>query len=352
MSTSRRIITLVLAIAGLAVGVPSAFADSPSTLTVESYGFGQARSCTTEYERIALPQYGAWGWYVDGCTVKVKCQFREGCAVGGHSTIQNELRRGGRVTLTSRLRILDSRGRIEQRRFDRSCDSREYCTAGHINVGLRRGAMASVQCNGVQEPAQNQARVKCLVFIQRGYRRACPDADTPVDEMADDDAEAAVLCLTNLERTRAGLPGLAYSRDLHVAARGHAEHASRSRWWDSRVPEEESSKPDHPNNPHRTPEYHPLEGALPPTRAAAAGYCHRSPGWNEWLVKENAYTKGAAVTPRDAVNSWMSRDSDRATILDPALFELGVGVTLMNADQSVDNDLGAAFIQDLGACVA
>jgi uncharacterized protein YkwD len=370
MSTARNILTFFLAIASLAPAAPAAFADVPSTPGGDDYGFGEVKTCTTAYQAGKAGK-GAWGAYVDGCTVRVRCYFKEGCTVGGRGTIQDEAFTGRRVTLNSRLRILDPSGQRTQRRADRSCDSRDFCVAGHLDTGLKSGDVASVQCNGVHEPAAGNARVTCLIYANRGYPAkslrgskklpsTCPDADTPVDRISDQAAEAAVLCLTNRQRNAAGLPGLSYNRKLADAAGGHATDAATMRWWDSRDPDRFQA--DSPHNAHRNP----LTESSPVDRINAAGYCpdakHRGS-----VRPENAYTAGnwgqgaKAPTAREAVTWWMTHhiadgfpiehNGHRAAILDPATLEMGAGVALGTADPSYTADKGGTFIESFGTCI-
>jgi uncharacterized protein YkwD len=370
MFTARKTITLLLAAASLAAAAPAALADAPSTPGADDYGFGETKTCTTAYQP-GRPTKGAWGDLVDGCTVKVRCRFKEGCTVGGRGTIRYEAFGGHRVTLNSRLRVLDSSGRTTQRRWDRSCDSRDFCVAGNLDSGLARGAVASVQCNGVREPAGAAARVTCLVHLNRGYAgkvlrgskripNACPDADTPVDRISGQAAEAAVLCVVNRQRAGAGLPGLSYNRNLADAARGHATDSAATRWWDSTDPGRFA--PDSPHNAHRNP----ATGTQPTDRINASGYCPAG-GQRGAVRPENAYTasswgQGAtAPTARQAVTWWMThhiadgfpveQNGHRAAILDPATLEIGAGVVLGTADPSVTADKGGTFIANFGTCV-
>jgi uncharacterized protein YkwD len=370
MFATRTTISLILATATLAVGAQPALADAPSTPGGDDYGFGEVKTCTTNYQP-GKRGNGAWGNLVDGCTVRVRCYFKEGCTVGGRGTIQDETFAGRRVTLNSRLRVLDSRGQTTQRRWDRSCDSRNFCVAGNLSTGLRAEAVASVQCNGVHEPAAGNARVTCLIHVNRGYPakalrgakqvpNPCPDADTPIDRLSDQAAEAAVLCVTNRQRAAAGLPGLSYNRKLADSARGHAADAAAIRWWDSTDPGR--FEQDSPHNPHRNP----ATGTQPTDRIDAAGYCPNAK-YRGGVRPENAYTawswgQGAtAPTARQAVTSWMThhiadgipaeQNGHRAAILDPNTLEMGAGVVLGTADPSVTADKGGTFIENFGTCV-
>jgi uncharacterized protein YkwD len=166
----------------------------------------------------------------------------------------------------------------------------------------------------------------------------CDNADTPVSSLTQDDAEAAVLCLTNLERAANGLPALTPSNELTSAARWHAGDAVTLQWWVDGA------------DPHTNP----LTGSTPADRISAAGYC---PNPNFSTVGENtfwgwSYGAGAAApTARDAVTWWMGSPGHRANILNPDFTELGVGIVLGTA-APVDQDAveAATFVQDFGTC--
>jgi uncharacterized protein YkwD len=349
MRTSTTISTL-LAITTLAAAAPSAFADAPSTPGGTNYGHGEVKSCTTAYQAGVAGRYGAWGRYVDGCTVKVKCYFAEGCTVGGRGVINDDRFDGLRVTLNSRLRILDSYGRKVLRRWDRSCDSSNFCSAGHIDADLPKGNVASVQCNGVHQLNTDPARVSCQIFVSRGsLSRECPDADTPVNALSDQAAEASVLCLTNRERRAANLPGLIYNRSLSDAAGAHAADAVAAPWWTG-------------NNAHDNP----YTGTRPADRIVASGYCP-APKYLGLERPENAFTGGAwgqgaaAPTPRKAVQWWMNhhiedgfpaeQNGHRMAILNPTAVEIGNGVVNGDARPNSGSEVGGTFVQDFGNCV-
>ena len=187
------------------------------------------------------------------------------------------------------------------------------------------------------------AAIAAALFACSGSAAMAADcgaaADTPVDQLAQPDAEAAVLCLTNNERDANGLAPLSASDVLAGAARGHADDAVAIKWWVDGA------------DPHTNPQ----TGSQPADRISAAGYC---PNPQYWRVAENtfwAYQTGdgaSAPTPRDAVSWWMGSPGHRANILDPDLTELGVGVVPDTA-APVDGDPIAAgtFVEDFGTCV-
>jgi uncharacterized protein YkwD len=194
-------------------------------------------------------------------------------------------------------------------------------------IGLNYGESATVQCNGVaQTVAGNRARAHCSLNLTRSYA----GATTPVSQPSQDAAEAAVLCLTNLERARNGIAALApHGHTLGVAARGHAAAAVANPWWDG------------VRDPHRNP----YTGSTIESRIFAAGYC-RAP--KKWWVAENAVPAGPA--PRDAVNWWMGSAGHRANILNRDHTDSGVGVVRGSADPR-NPGLAGTFVQTFGGCI-
>lgn len=361
MFCSRSLAGVLIAAAALAVSVPSAFADAPSTAGGVSFGHGEVKTCTTDYQAGNQGQYGAWGAYVDGCTVKVKCYFRAGCTVGGRGLIQDEEFNGRRVTLNSRLRLLDAGGRTTKKRWDQSCDGSNSCTAGHVDALLPYLDVASVQCNGVHDGQGGRAKVTCTIQVTDGYEfiglrgskavQKCPDADTPVDQISDQSAEAALLCLTNYQRRVAGLPGLIYNPNLGNAAHDEAADAVATPWW-------ENGADWHTN---------PFTGTTPADRIVAAGYCpeakDRNLGRPENVYTAYSYGEGAtAPTPRAAVHWWMThhiadgispeQNGHRMAILNPDATEMGNGVVLGTGVPNVTADKAGTFVQTFGACVS
>ena len=74
-----------------------ASADDPNATYLQGGTTGASRtlSCQTKYKPGVLGQYGAWGNYIDGCTVKLDCPANTGlyrsssCDVSGDSFIDN-----------------------------------------------------------------------------------------------------------------------------------------------------------------------------------------------------------------------------------------------------------------------
>jgi uncharacterized protein YkwD len=330
MRFTRATITTLLATAALAVSAQAAFADVPATVTTTDYGTGAVSTCTTGYQAGVTGAYGAWGDYVDGCTVRLTCTDSVPCRVSNRSVIITEGFAGHRVTMNARIRFINSSGAVYGWR-DKSCAGTNWCRVDDESY-ISPGQSASVQCNGVRQTGANRARVRCQINVTR----SCNNADVPVNRLSQVDAEAAVLCLTNAQRSANGLAALAPNAALGSAARGHAQAAVSIKWWNG-------------GDPHVNPQ----TGSTPGSRIAAAGYC---PAPKYHRNAENAYwgyatgAGAAAPTPRAAVTWWMNSAGHRANILDPDLMELGVGVVLGTA-APVAADQAGTFVQNFGTCI-
>jgi uncharacterized protein YkwD len=145
-------------------------------------------------------------------------------------------------------------------------------------------------------------------------------------------ASAAVLCLTNNERTSRNLPALAVNGSLRSAAAAHAVAAGTQRWWFGGA------------NPH----VNPKTGSTPESRVKAAGYC---PAPISWSFSENTYWgAGAVSTPAAAVRWWMNSPGHRANLLDPAKHEIGIGFVAKGAAPGAPKERAGTYVQDFGVC--
>jgi hypothetical protein len=169
MPVMRKTISSLLAVAALAVAAQPAAADDPAAATTTSdYGSGVTSTCQTPSRVGVFGQYGAWGYFVDGCTVRLTCPaYLQVCAANAESRIVSEPFRGQRVTLNSRLRAFSSSGLVIWYR-DTSCDNAGSCGTADL-VHIRGGQSASVQCNGVRGGGHNRATVACTLNLKRLY---------------------------------------------------------------------------------------------------------------------------------------------------------------------------------------
>ena len=170
----KTLITLAtVVVAALSLGAASsASADDPN-VTYSSGGtpgFSSTYGCATQYKSGVFGQYGAWGSFIDGCTVKLACPVNTGlmavqrCDVGGYSFIETYYYRGERVTMNARIRRFEAGGRVYGW-SDRSCDLPNRCEVNDSSV-IAPGQSASVQCNGVRAATVgNWARAYCSVKL-------------------------------------------------------------------------------------------------------------------------------------------------------------------------------------------
>ena len=128
-------------------------------------GYATWKQCQTPQSQGALGQYGAWGYYIDGCTVKETCsRFNsKGCLVRSYTNISLTTHRGDRVTQNARLRAFNSSDQV----FgwsDKSCAGSNTCSTADYRY-LSAGQAASIQCNGVRDAlfAGNSASNTCRV---------------------------------------------------------------------------------------------------------------------------------------------------------------------------------------------
>lgn len=110
-----------------------------------------------------------------------------------------------------------------------------------------------------------------------------------------------VVELTNLERTKAGLPPLRLNPLLTAAALAHSQDMASQDYFDHAEP----------------------DGGSPGDRIEATGY--QSAGW-----AENIYAGGS--TPEEVVEGWMNSPGHRANILNPEMQEIGVGYYFLADD--------------------
>jgi hypothetical protein len=165
---TRTILIAALAVvAALAISEQPAAADDPGAVTREqNWSDGQLRDCSTPWRTGVLGQYGAQGYFIDGCTVTVWCPESTQCKVTGFGYIQTANYVGHYVTLNSRLRSFSRNGAIIGWQ-DKSCGrSLDICTAPSSTTILEPGQSASEQCNGVRENAINTASVLCQIFME------------------------------------------------------------------------------------------------------------------------------------------------------------------------------------------
>jgi hypothetical protein len=163
----------VVALAGMGAGAGTAAADDPGArFSTTSYGTGPGGgtlgSCEVGPKSGVPGQYGAWGNYIDGCTVRLKCPAGTTvttCEASSESRIGLSTYNGQNVSLNSRLRVFSSSGYNFWFR-DQSCFNTNWCRNEDM-VYVRPGESASVQCNGVRQTSQNNTgNVRCQLFLR------------------------------------------------------------------------------------------------------------------------------------------------------------------------------------------
>ena len=164
----RRTITMLFTLGALAASAQPALADNPAATTPPpwDYGTGVMASCVTPNARGDLGAFGAWGFYIDGCTVRLTCPSHLSvCAAKAESRIATQTYRGQRVTLNSRMRAFSNGTAQEFWHRDVSCDNTDWCRTEDL-VYIRGGEAASVQCNGVRASGHNTAHVECSLNLE------------------------------------------------------------------------------------------------------------------------------------------------------------------------------------------
>lgn len=154
MSLRKSITTLA---AVLAAGAVLGVAANPAAADVAnpirkpfstSYSYGEF--CQNFQSYGVKYQYGAWGYYVDGCTTtRLSCPAARGCLAKMHTSIGLLRSRGDRVTQNARIRRFAYTGGLVGW-TDKSCDGTNSC-ANDDTEFLAPGQSATVQCNGVYE---------------------------------------------------------------------------------------------------------------------------------------------------------------------------------------------------------
>jgi hypothetical protein len=157
---------LMLAGPAHAATAPVPAGDDPGAVFTSSSAPGVlAASCTTPDKPGVAGQYGAWGSYIAGCTVRLTCPSTvHGCTATNHSSIATAAPRGRRVTLNARTRVFD--GSVVAWYRDVSCAGVDTCAVDDGAIGVGRGQATTVQCNGVRQTVIFEAaHVTCTIRL-------------------------------------------------------------------------------------------------------------------------------------------------------------------------------------------
>jgi uncharacterized protein YkwD len=138
-------------------------------------------------------------------------------------------------------------------------------------------------------------------------------------------AEAATLCLVNLQRTRRGERALRPNADLARSAAAHSEEMVSENYFD-----------------HVSP-----AGETPLERIKASTYVPRRSG--AYLVAENiALATLQRATPASIVASWMKSSHHRANILNRDFRDSGIGIAARAPSRYSGGQPGATYTQQFG----
>jgi hypothetical protein len=163
----RKTLTALLTFAVLAGAAAPAMADDPNAVHTRN---ADAKTiwggCKTAYKPGVDYQYGAWGAYLDGCTVKLQCPvYKATCMVLTRGHINTSPYYGRPVTLNSRVRVFSASNTLYWWR-DKSCSGNGSCSTPDT-VYIRGGEYASQQCNGVRQVlAGNLGQIHCTLDIR------------------------------------------------------------------------------------------------------------------------------------------------------------------------------------------
>lgn len=153
----RKILIILAALVALAAVPSLASADVPNPTYTPNHrpSMDLGQTCTTPWTTGVFGQYGAAGFFVDGCTATVRCPSgTRWCNVYGTGTIGES----GYLydSMNARLRMFDSHASIIGWK-DVSC-IRQYrgCTTPQLAGTLGPGGIGTVQCNGVRHTATAQ----------------------------------------------------------------------------------------------------------------------------------------------------------------------------------------------------
>src|SRR3954454_24453870 len=154
---------------GTVASPASADDPNPTPSWQQQPGVSETYGCFTMYKSGVYGQYGAWGNFIDGCTVSLRCPADvQRCDVNADSFIENYYHRNERVTMNQVTWRYDA-GAHYYARSDRSCNGYYDRCDVHDTSVIAAGQYATVRCNGVRAATSgNQAMDRC--GLKRMYR--------------------------------------------------------------------------------------------------------------------------------------------------------------------------------------
>jgi len=180
----RKILTIMLAATALAgLAAQPAAADDPQATVYNTegrWGWSHQQNCYTPYREGVVGQYGAWGAYHDGCTVKLRCNYVGGCKVYvGYGSISRYEYYGDpyltyyQQSCNVRLRVFDRYGALKTYRDGSrstmgvyTCEAAADATrADGGGMKILEGELVTVQANGVRSTQPGYASVRAEVKL-------------------------------------------------------------------------------------------------------------------------------------------------------------------------------------------
>jgi hypothetical protein len=148
-TTTLAVVLAAGAVLGVAANPASADVANPIRKPFStSYSYGEF--CQNFQSYGVKYQYGAWAYYVDGCTTsRLSCPAARGCLAKMHTSIGLLRSRGDLVTQNARIRRFTYQGALLGW-TDKSCSGTNSCSNDDTEF-LNPGQSATVQCNGVYE---------------------------------------------------------------------------------------------------------------------------------------------------------------------------------------------------------
>ena len=171
------IITMLAAAALVALAAQPAAADNPYAshwVSIDNYQYwgGEMSNCQTPNASGVNHQYGAWGYFVDGCTTRTEICQRDRCWFHAMSEMTSTLGNGyDKRTQNARTRVYRNSGGPETSHMDQSCAAYyayQRCTTDYSDT-VWRGQAVTIQCNGVHSDGSYGASNKCTVDMQKYY---------------------------------------------------------------------------------------------------------------------------------------------------------------------------------------
>ena len=179
------------------------------------------------------------------------------------------------------------------------------------------GALIAVQGTGVAAAAGHHR-------AQSTSNASCADKRLVPTRANSTRAEAATLCLINVQRARHGLRALRQNADLARSSDRHSEDMVSKNYFD-----------------HTSP-----AGETPLARIKASTYLPRR---RAYVVGENiALGTMQLATPAAIVTSWMKSPDHRANILNPDFRDSGIGIVAHAPSKYSGGQRGATYTQQFG----